>query len=356
MLRWSWLNVLTKKRYDALCASYGSLGPALEHIDQQLLQGLGCREETVLITLNRLEEFDPQFYEQELKKRALDVLSIEDDIYPQLLRQIADPPIFLYYRGDLEVLHQPCIALVGKRDMSSYGKRVTEMFVPQLVAAGVVTVSGLALGVDAQVARETLAVGGKTVAVLGHGLSILHPKQNALLGKEIVEQGGLLLSEFPLDTIPGTYTFPARNRIIAGLSKGTVVIEAGEGSGALITADLALEYGRDVFAVPGQIFDEHVAGCHSYIANGRAKLVSSAAEILTDVGIVVPEGDTQEIQYEPKNAAEEAVLKVLTRMPQSAGELTECSGLETATVNATLTMMELSGAAKNAGNGLWVRV
>lgn len=329
---------------------------ALRHIDQQILRTLGCREETVLTILNRLEEFDPESYEKELKKRGIKLLCIEDEHYPGALRNIADPPVFLYYKGDLEILHQPCIALVGTRNMSSYGKRVTESFVPQIVSAGVVTVSGLALGIDAQVARETLTAGGKTVAVLGPGMGSIYPRANAMLAKEIITKGGLLLCEFPLDAIADKYTFPARNRIIAGLSKGTVVLEAGEGSGALITADLALEYGREVFAVPGQIFDENMVGSHSYIAQGRAKLVSSATEILRDVGIVSPEKHASEVVYVPQNAAEEAVLKALTSMPQSVGELKERAGKEAASVNAALTMMELSGAAKNTGSGLWVRV
>ena len=355
MLTWSWLNVLTKKRYDPLLEAYGSLEEALNQLNQQVLKALGCRDETVLSVLNRLSEFDPQAYEKELAKRNLSVLSIEDEAYPSLLQQIADPPIFLYYKGDLDVLDQTCLALVGTRDMTSYGKRVTEMLVPDLVRAGLVTISGLAYGIDTQVAKETLAAGGRTVAVLGHGLGSLHPRSNVKLAEDILEKGGLIVSEFPLDAPPDKYTFPARNRIIAGLSKGTVVLEAGEGSGALITADLALEYGREVFAVPGQIFDPHTAGCHSYIAQGRAKLVSSAADILEDFGVVMSPKSLQSSSYVPQNDAEKAVLKALTTMPQSAGDLQERSGLQTATISSTLTMMELSGAAKNTGNGLWIK-
>ena len=355
LLTWSWLNILTKKRYDALAEQYGSMESALSHMNQSLLKALGCREETILLALNRMDELDPSYYEQELKKRGINVLCIEDDSYPSALKNIADPPVFLYYRGDLEILHQPCIALVGRREMSSYGKRVTETFVPQIVASGVVTVSGLARGIDTMVAKETLLANGKTVAVLGHGMALMSPRSSAVLADEIVGKGGLILTEFPLDMKADTYTFPARNRIIAGLSKGTVVLEAGEGSGALITADLALEYGREVFAVPGQIFDEHVAGCHSYIAQGRAKLVSSAREVLEDVGIIVMEQSAKKILYTPKNDVEKAVLNILTTMPQSVGDLGERSNQEVANVNVALTMMELAGAAKNTGNGMWVR-
>ncbi|MFA7682384.1 MAG: DNA-processing protein DprA, partial [Candidatus Peribacteraceae bacterium] len=232
-LVWSWLGVLTKKRYDVLQDVYGNLDEALGHMSEELLKSLGCREETVWKTLNRLEEFDPSAYDQELKKRDLHLLSIEDASYPEALRTLPDPPVFLMYRGDLTILSQPCIALVGTRNMSSYGKRVVEEFVPAFVSAGMVTVSGLALGIDTYVAQQTIALSGRTVAVLGHGMAQIFPRSNARLAEQIVENGGLLLSEFPLDSAPDKYTFPARNRIIAGLSLGTVVLEAGEGSGAL---------------------------------------------------------------------------------------------------------------------------
>lgn len=352
-LTWSWLNVLTSKRLEALEKAYGDLTKALGQLDERLLRELGCRDETVYATLNRREEFDPEAYEQELKKRDLSFLTIDDPEYPAHLKEIPDAPVFLYWRGDLSILDQPCLALVGTREMSDYGQRVTEQFVPEIVRAGFVTVSGLALGIDAAVARETMAAGGKTVAVLGHGLGKIYPSENARLAQEIVENGGLYLSEFPLDVIPGKYTFPARNRIIAGLSLGTVVLEAPKGSGALITADLALDYGREVFVVPGQIFDPNYAGSHRMLSKGHAKLVGSAADVLTELGVVVPE--TSAAPYDPRNATEAALLKVLTSLPQTADDLMERSGLPAAQVASTLTMMELSGAVKQAGHGQWVR-
>jgi len=351
-LTWSWLNVLTKKRYDVLQDVYGDLDAALEHISEELLKSLGCREETIFKTLNRLEEFDAESYEKELKKRDIAFLSIEDACYPETLNNVPDQPIFLYYQGDLEILDQPCLALVGTRVMSGYGKRVVEEFVPPLISAGVVTVSGLAHGIDAHVASETLAAGGKTVAVLGHGMAAIYPKSNAKLARNIVESGGLLLSEFPLDSAPDKYTFPARNRIIAGLSLGTIVLEAGEGSGALITADLALDYGREVFAVPGQIFDPNYDGCHREIARGHAKLVTSPVEVLQEVGIIAPE--SQKV-YKPQSEEEGAVYESLTTMPQSVGDLSDRSKLSVGALNSTLTVLELQGAAKKVDQGCWVR-
>ncbi len=352
-LLWSYLNVLTKQRFDAIRDVYGTLEKAKEHLGEEMLRGLGCREETVRTTLLRLEEFDQRKYEASLRKRGIIFLDIEDASYPKSLREIGDPPPFLYARGDISILSQPCIAVVGTRDMTDYGKRVAEDFTAQFVRGGLVTVSGLAEGVDAVVARETLRLGGKTVAVLGHGLGMIFPTKHAKLANEIVESGGLLLSEFPLDISPGKYTFPARNRIIAGLSLGTVVIEAPEGSGAIITADLATEYGRDVFAVPGEIFDPSFAGCHALIAKG-ARIATCARDVLEELGIVAPEELTFR-SFNPSSPDEAAVYSVLTTMPQDTDTIVKRAAISAARISATLTLLELQGVAKNVGGGAWVR-
>lgn len=354
-LTWSWLNILTPKRYTALLEVFSSLDEALQELSPAMLKELGCREDTIMIAMNRFEEFDPDAYLKELERRDLLFLTIEDEAYPAQLKTIPDPPTFLYYAGNLDILNQPCLGLVGTRDITPYGKRVTETMVSVFVNAGVVTVSGLAFGIDALVAEETMRAGGKTVAVLGHGLANISPKANANIAKRIVEEGGLYLSEFPLDATADKYTFPARNRIIAGLSLGTVVLEAGEGSGALITADLALEYGRDVFAVPGQIFDPKAAGCHEIISKGQAKLITSADDVLQEVGIIASNQPSTSAGYEPQSDIEAALLGALTTMPQSVSSIVEKAAIDAAAVNATLTLLELHGVAKNVGSGMWVR-
>lgn len=333
---------------------YGDLDHALEHLNEDLLKSLGCHDETLFKILNRYDEFDVKTYAAELERRGLALLSIEDDAYPPSLKEIGDPPIFLSYKGDLDILHQPCIGLVGTRQMSPYGKRIVEEFIPDLVQAKMTTVSGLAQGIDTAVAQETIKSDGKTVAILGHGLSMILPQSNSALAKEILETGGLIMSEFPLDTPPDKHTFPARNRIIAGLTLGTVVFEAPKESGALITAELALEYGREVFAIPGQIFDTNFAGCHKIISLGHAKLVTTPQEILEEIGIVVSECQEQS-PYTPSNPDEEQLLTVLTTMPQTMSSIIERSGIDAGRTNTALTMMELAGAAKNVGNGEWVR-
>ena len=354
MLTWSWMNVLNKKRLDAVLKRFHSLEEALSHVDLELLESLGCREETGMLTINRFEEFDAEAYSAELSKRSLKLLSFEDEAYPKSLKQLPDFPVFLYARGDLAVLSEPLIAVVGAREMTDYGRQVVGHIVPPFVHAGVVTVSGLAFGVDAEVAKETIIAGGRTVAVLGHGFGMIYPKAHERLADEIVEGGGLILSEFPLDTKPDKFTFPARNRIIAGLSLGTVVAQAAVDSGSLITADLALDYGRDVFAVCGSVFDPGFAGCHQLISRGVAKLVTCAEDVLCEVGIAAS-GVAESRPFIAESPEEEVIYKTLTTLPSSLDDIVAKAKLDAAEVNATLTMLELKGAVKNVGNGQWVK-
>ena len=282
-LTFSWLNILSKKRYQYLLSLFGTLDEALVHLNEELLSKLFSRNDTVQTVLHRLRSFDVEAYKKTLEQRDIHFLSIEDQCYPSLLKHIPDPPLFLYFQGCIDILDQPCIAGVGTRSMSGYGMRVVEHFVPAFVEAGLTTVSGLALGIDTEVALRTLETNGRTVACLGHGLRMIYPPSNRRLSERIVDKGGLLLTEFPFDHVPGKYTFPARNRIIAGMSLGTIVFEGREKSGALITAELALDYGRDVFAVPGQIFNRNAAGCHQLLADNQAKLVTHPEDVLCEI-------------------------------------------------------------------------
>lgn len=353
-ITWSWMNILTKKRYEALQSVYGDLDTALQHVDEELLQGLGCRGDSMYKALNRFEEFDAAAYSKALEKAGITLLTLEDQAYPAYLQKVTDAPIFLYCKGDLSVLQQPSIALVGTRKMSAYGKRAATQCAQACVAANITTISGLAAGIDTVVAEETLAAGGKTIAVLAHGLGHIYPAANRRLATAIIQGGGVLLSEFPLDQQPDTYTFPARNRIVAGASIATIVIEAPKGSGALITADLALGYGREVFAVPGQIFDENYTGCHGLLQRGQAKILTSATDALRDVGIVMPTSEKVST-YKANTPEESAIWQALSSMPQGVDDIMEKSGLQAAAINANLTIMELQGAAENIGSNQWVR-
>jgi DNA processing protein len=352
-LLWWHSGILTKKRYDALKERFGSLDVPLALMNEELLRELRVKPDILASTLRRFA-VRPDEIEDKLKRLGVGLISLEDKSYPSMLREIGDAPVFLSYRGDLSVTHNPCIGLVGTRLMSPYGQSVTSRFTADFVRSGFATVSGLAFGVDTQVAEETLKAGGKTVAVLGHGLSMISPVENTQLAERIVEQGGLLLSEYALDQQGTNYTFPGRNRIIAGLSKGTVVLEAPLGSGAIITADLALDYGRDVFAVPGQIFDANYAGSHELIAKGHAKLVSSAAEVLRELGAAAAPEEAIN-RYEPASEEEAVIYGLLSSMAKPADALVIESGLSAAAVGTVLTMLELAGAAKNIGGNQWIR-
>ncbi len=353
-LTWWWLNVLNRRRFDALSHLFGDLDTALESLDFDMLRDMGVRETYAEETLKRLSAVHPPNVRERMKTLGVSLCSIEDEIYPAQLREIADPPIFLSYIGDISILQHPCIAVVGTRRMSPYGRRVVETFVPAFARSSLVTVSGLALGIDAAVAKDTMDAGGKTVAALGHGLSAIYPKANERLAAKIIAGGGLLLSEFPLDLQPDTYTFPARNRIIAGLSLGTLVAEAPSSSGAIITAELALEYGRDVFAVPGPIFDEHAVGCHRLIADGHARLVTSPTDVLKELGIIASPDRPRPI-FQAATPEQQCIYDALSGMPQTMDDLVPRTKLDAPSIGTALTLMELTGVVRNVGSGQWVR-
>ncbi|NOS67183.1 MAG: DNA-protecting protein DprA [Candidatus Peribacteraceae bacterium] len=353
-LFWSCLQVLNRERYDALIKVFGTLEDAAKHVDGELLRGLGCREKTIGSVLERMEKCDPEQEEALLLSADARIICLGDQTYPDRLKDIPDAPVFLYAQGDLGILSQPSVGLVGTRKMSPYGRRITQEFTRALTQAKIVTVSGLARGVDSLVAEETMSGSGATIAILGQGLLTL-PPVSAALAKQIVAAGGLILSEFPLRMGADMFTFPMRNRIIAGLSLATVVLEAPQSSGALITAKLAFEYGREVFAVPGQIFDANYAGCHAIIRKNQASIAASPRDVLEEIGVIVPDIDPDRVLYAPQNPEEENILKILTTMPQNIDELVQKSALTAGSLSAILTVLELNGAVRNLGAGQWVR-
>jgi len=222
--------------------------------------------------------------EQELERLAglgAVAICLEDRNYPALLRQISTPPPVLYIRGRKGLLESCCVAIVGSRAATSYGHRIASALAHDLAGRGVVVVSGLALGIDACAHAGALAASGATIGVLGCGLDVVYPRENRCLYEQIRDRG-LLVTEYPLGTRPEGFRFPARNRIIAGMSHGVVVVEAAKKSGSLITAEFALEEGREVFAVPGQVDSFKSAGTHWLLQQG-AKLVLSAGDILEEL-------------------------------------------------------------------------
>lgn len=241
-----------------------------EQTSQAIVQGL--LDQTVLVRELHL-----------LEKHRVQVVMLDQPEYPEFLKNTYLPPLVLYWQGESLDILQHTIALVGARKATSYGQRAIDTMVPELVAAGWTIVSGGALGADTMAHRATLKAGGKTVAVIGAGLLCPYPRSNEKLFETIVEQGGLVMSPFPLTMEALAGNFPARNRIISGLSWATVVIQAAQKSGALITAFFALEQGREVCAVPGPFDDPLSAGCHVLLREG-ATVVMSATDILKAVG------------------------------------------------------------------------
>jgi DNA processing protein len=260
--------------------------------------------------------------------------------YPQLLAQIPDPPALLWLRGEAgqEVLHRPAVAIVGARACSGYGRAVARLLATEIAAAGVVVVSGLARGIDGEAHRGALSVGGTTVAVLGCGVDRDYPAAHAALARQIVESGGLIVSEYEPGGEPAPWRFPARNRIIAGLARATVVVEARERSGALITADFALEDGREVLVVPGEITSALSAGTNGLLRQG-ATPATGPHDVLEALGV----SHEPTSGSAPDDPAARAVLEALVSGAATSDELARASGLGAGELAAALALLELAG-------------
>jgi DNA processing protein len=265
--------------------------------------------------------------------------------YPPLLTQLHDPPAQLYVRGRAELLAEPAVAIVGARSCSGYGARVARMLGRELAAAGLVIVSGLARGIDGEAHRGALEAEGATVAVLGCGIDRDYPRAHASLAERI-RGSGAVVSEYPPGTEPAPWRFPARNRIIAGLSLASVVVEARERSGALITADFALELGREVFAVPGEITAALSAGTNDLLRQGAAPLLS-AGDVLSALGIEQPQAPPP-----PVSGGAASVLRLLSDSACDFDALVRLSGRSSAEIAAALVELELAGLV-DAAEGIY---
>jgi len=277
------------------------------------------------------------------------LLSYADSLYPSQLRTIHDPPVLLWCRGDLSCLPQPAVAIVGSRSATGYGRKVSFQLARQLVEAGLTVVSGLAEGIDGQAHAGALAAGGRTAAVLGCGVDVVYPRFHSRLYEQIQAQG-LLISEYPLGTPPEGFRFPARNRIISGLCLGVVVVEATARSGSLITASLAVEQNREVFAVPGRIDSPQSEGAHSLIQQG-AKLVHSVEDILVELPTAKNKSNDGQKQQEATitpdlSQIEQQVLALFDAYPTNVEELTEKSGLSPIELHNLLLALELKALVR----------
>ena len=269
------------------------------------------------------------------------LLCWDDPLFPPLLKEISDPPPILYVLGSPQLLSTPGIAMVGARAASSYGLQMAERLAMELARHDLVITSGFALGIDTAAHRGALAAGGKTIAVMGCGLDIVYPSQNKKLHEQIAAHGAII-SETPLGTPPEGFRFPARNRIISGLSLGVVVVEAAHRSGTLITAHQALEQGRDVFAIPGRIDSPKSEGCHRLIQEG-AKLVHCAADIMEELALAAAPAVETQPQAPPLPPEEGKVFSLLEVYPRNIEEIIQAAQLPAHRISEILLNLELQG-------------
>lgn len=301
------------------------------------------------------KSYHPDEIIERLKKYDIGYITNYDKTFPSLLAEICDAPVVLYIKGNIKVFERLSIAVVGSRKYTNYGQRMTRMITIDCVKAGLAIVSGLALGIDGIAHQTALNAGGITIAVLGCGLDRIYPASHSKLAQEILERDGAIISEYPTGTPTLKQNFPLRNRIIAGLTLGTLVIEAGEDSGSLITAECALDYNREVFAVPGNIDSDSSKGTNQLIQKG-AKLVMTIDDILSELPIKVKKSQIKAKEIMPENREEQVILDLLAQGEGSIDYIIAESKLNVVAVNSALTMMEMKGMIENIGGGRYRKI
>lgn len=298
---------------------------------------------------------DPDYEKEKLEKIGADLVHENDENFPAQLKNISSAPAWLYRRGETACDEKHCITIVGPRKISNYGKQVTEHFAEALSRFGFTIISGLALGVDAAAHQAALRMNMPTVGVLGCGIDQLYPPQNRELGKNILASGGMILSEFPPGTEPAREHFPMRNRIVSGLARAALIVEAGEKSGALITAGMALSQGKDVFAVPGSIFSETSGGTNKIIKSGQAQAVTSPEEVLEAMGLNDVPSFRERSELKPTNPDELRLYEIMDLNPTHIDDIIKKSGMNSAKVSAILSMLEMKGFVSDTGGMNYVK-
>ncbi len=311
---------------------------------------IGVRSDVANRFLQERIHIDPIAEYERMIKEGVRAITRKDEDYPKLLNELYDPPGVIFVRGTLPSEDKKHIAVVGSRKATNYGFQSVEKIVEPLAKAGVVIVSGLAYGIDSLAHKKTLEAGGLTVAVLGSGIDndSIYPSQNRTLASQIVASGGAVISEFPVGTPPLPLHFPLRNRIIAGLCHGTLVIEAAIKSGSLITARSAMESGRTVYAVPGSIHSPLSEGPNNLIKMGATPVTS--AEDIEDITV-----ENVKPNYQPQSKKEQTIYDILSDRPIHIDEITHSSDLPIGTVSSTITMLEMKGVIKHVGGRHYTR-
>lgn len=282
-------------------------------------------------------------YVSNLYGGGISVVTIKSNTYSKLLSEIDNPPLVLYAKGNINLLNSVSVAIVGTRRASRYGKEVTEKFSKELASSGVTIVSGLADGVDTFAHTACLEAKGKTIAVLGSGLNEIYPATNTNLANKIVDSGGLIISEHKPNEKPQTYYFPVRNRIIAGLSRAVLITEATEKSGSMHTKNYALEFGRELFVVPGRITDIYSAGCNKIIKSCQGAIALSPGDVLNFLGKNFVESKTEFVQY---SLTDQLILDIIDVNEVHYEEILARSGMDSKELNTALIRLELKKVIK----------
>ncbi len=353
-------------RLRALVSHFGDAGKVLRATAREIVRVEGFSKKLAVIIAHgvrsaRLEEARRYAARQLSRLNAVggSIVTCWDPRYPEALRRIYDPPTYLYVQGDLRPDDRLALALVGTRNPSEYGAAMAERFSGEIAKLGITVVSGLARGIDTVVHRAALSAGGRTLAVIGSGLDIIYPEENKKLAERIAGQGAVI-SEYEMGAKPDAVNFPRRNRIISGLSMGTVVIETDVNGGAMITATTALDQNREVFALPGNVTNKRVRGCHTLIREGRAKLVESVADILEEFSATLSlrRGDTSTLPTRPEPALtlfEKAVFDVLSDRPVHIDHIAAQARMSTADALVNLLNLEFKGLIRQMPGKMFSR-
>lgn len=288
------------------------------------------------------------------------LITIEDKKYPRLLKEIGrEAPKQLYYKGDLSILSGECLAVVGSRRMTVYGRQMVEKLVAQIASNGIIIVSGFMYGVDAMAHKAAVETGGKTIAVMPCGIDLVHPEDQVKLYSEILESGGLIISEYGERMQPALWTYPARNRIVAGLSKATLIIEAGEKSGSLITADLTKRFRRKLLAVPGPVTSLVSEGTNDLIKNGEAEMVTEAKDVLKwfdchHKAKPKDSANSNDILHFAQNSIESQIISYLQNEAMEMDLLARNLKKPITELSVAISMMEIAGQIKNINGKYYV--
>ena len=343
----STLNIINRKTIKKLEKHFGNLSSLWDVKEKEIrkIEWLKEKDKSLIINFRNLEYYSKQI--EKLKDKNINIITLFDEEYPIRLRDIYDPPGVLYLKGNFLDIDNNSVSIIGSRKATAYGKWACEKFARELSKLGITIISGMAVGIDTIAHYGALKEGGRTLAILGSGVDVVYPSSNKKLYNEISDNGGVF-SEFSLGTKPYHYNFPQRNRIISGLSLGVIVIEAKEKSGSLITAHLAIEQGREVFALPGNINSIYSRGTNSLIKDG-AVVLRDMDDVLEEIReLKILNKDKKEDSIKRVNLSEDElkIIDVISENPMHCDMISYVSGLSISLVSSILTILEMKGLIK----------